>query len=234
MALTTRRLDDERATAKSLVEAYQVASDATESARAALAFAVDARGAPRARASALLREAGLLRAVVRTVAAWGTRPAAALVIAHVALLGSLIASSDGAREFVDYGGHSALLRLLNSPDDNVVAAVDDLLANTADVCSSIGAPFPTLGCGRILDETELACRPLLQYDFRADGSGRGGSDGVIDAHDAADNALPDEGGDRGDEPIGDDKATWSVLVQSVARAQESQFTASLLCVACAS
>ena len=149
------------------------------------------------RGAALLRQEGLLLSCARSLAQKGA--ARSKVLADLKLLECLIHSSAGAREFVAYGGHGTLMQLLSSVDEEVPCAVDDLLLSVGETCSEIGHPFPSLGHRQILDQGEIAGRPVHIYNFAVEGGAAAG-------------------------PCTDDDSRWTVLVQSVPLAQECQFT----------
>ena len=154
----TSELESEKNTARELAEKLRTGDDLAAVLEAATAAGRTPRGA------ALLRESGCLKAACSVLR--GTQ--ASVVVNALSLVEALIATPPGAMEFVEYGGHGLILRLMNLGDGGSIAeAVDNFLANTASVASKIGRPFPSLDVGRVLGEDEIASAPLLKYDFQA-------------------------------------------------------------------
>jgi hypothetical protein len=87
-------------------------------------------------------------------------------VAALRVVGALVVSGEGAREFVAYGGHGVLLRLLASPDSGVVGAVDALLVEAGRAAAQVGLPFPSLHAQGLLGDGEVASGRLWQYNFK--------------------------------------------------------------------
>lgn len=154
------------------------------------------------RAATFLREAGALLECTKSLRRpVDVAPDSRLLI--IRILEHLIASSNGAREFVSYGGHRLLLGFLNGESDVLSGAVEGLISGPAgEYTSRAGFPFPFLASS-ILFEDEVCCRPLQIYNFHPY---------FADASTAGENASE----------------IWSVLIQHVDIAQESQFTVGFL------
>ena len=114
------------------------------------------------RRATFLREAGVLKALTRAIVE--KLHDSSLLVSALRILGFLIVSLEGATEFVAYGGHSVLLRLLSSSDGDVVCAVEELLVEAGRVAARAGVPFPSLSPG-LLADGEVASGQLQQYDF---------------------------------------------------------------------
>jgi hypothetical protein len=130
--------------------------------------------AHRERRAALLREASVLKALTEIIAELSTRNPSAqdnLIVPALGILGALIVSGEGAKEFVAYGGHGVLLRLLASSNDQIVSEVDALLVDAGQAATNVGLPFPTLHVKGFLAEGEVANRHLWQYNFEGGDNG---------------------------------------------------------------
>jgi len=126
------------------------------------------------RRAALLREASVLKAlteIISELSISGPRAQETFFVAALGIVRALIVSGEGAKEFVAYGGHGVLLRLLASSNDNIVSEVDALLVEGGQAATNVGLPFPTLHVKGFLAEGEVANGHLWQYNFEGGENG---------------------------------------------------------------
>lgn len=203
------------------------------------------------RYSVLLRECGLLKVLCEKMKVLGTIKLffndddhkILFLLKCIELTMKLIITTGAAKEFVAYNGHGILLQLMkvstqatcssnnneHTTDliDRITEAIDYLLDEISTLSSSIGCPFPTLSNIAILYDDEIACTPLIQYDFMSDQDQHKMVTTHIDTNNSA--AITDSSVETTVDTIDiNDYEVWSTVLQSINLTQECQFTVGYL------